>query len=95
VYGHGNKISEENLMNSQNKLKKISAQEFNLSSNVVLQKKPSEEVITLSPPSKLKKIDSQEVNYSSPKINFILNNVNNQCYDDNIVTCKCPPSYIY
>ncbi|KAL5233379.1 hypothetical protein ACI65C_000789 [Semiaphis heraclei] len=86
VYSHGNKISEENLINSQNKLKKISAQEFNLSSNVVLQKKPSEEVIILSPPSKLKKIDSQEVNYSSPKNNFILNNVN-QCYDDNIVTC--------
>ncbi|KAL5233986.1 hypothetical protein ACI65C_001396 [Semiaphis heraclei] len=85
VYSHGNKISEENLINSQNKLKKISAQEFNLSSNVVLQKKPSEEVIILSPPSKLKKIDSQEVNYSSLKNNFILNNVN-QCYDDNIVT---------
>lgn len=94
MYSHGNKISEENLINSQNKLKKISAQEFNLSSNVVLQKKPSEEVIILSPPSKLKKIDSQEVNYSSPKNNFILNNVN-QCYDDNIVTCKCPPSYMY
>lgn len=88
MYGHGNKISEENLINSQNKLKKISAQEFNLSSNVVLQKKTTEEVFILSPPSKLKKIDSQEVNYSSPKNNFILNN---QCYDDNIVTCKCPP----
>ncbi|KAF0746053.1 Uncharacterized protein FWK35_00019496, partial [Aphis craccivora] len=79
LYGHGNKISEENLINSQNKLKKISVQEFNLSSNVVLQKKPSEEAIILSPPSKLKKIDSQEVNYSSPKNNFILNNVN-QCW---------------
>lgn len=94
MYGHGNKISEENLINSQNKLKKISAQEFNSSSNVVLQKKPSEEVIILSPPSKLKKIDLQEVNYSSPKNNFILNNVN-QCYNDNIETCKCPSRYIY